>query len=61
MDAVKCSVPDFHDTAAAPGNDLPFLDVQDLMADGTVDVTFLFCPDDSAQAGLQFIFHRCTS
>ena len=55
------SVPDFHDSAAAPGDDLPFLDMQDFVADGTVHVTFFLRPDDGAGEGFQFIFHKGTS
>ena len=47
----------FHDLAAAAGDDLAGQDVEDLMADGTVDVTFFFCPDNGAQTAFQFVFH----
>ena len=55
--AVRRSVPDLHGLAAAAGDDLARLHVQDLVADRAVDIAFLLCPDHGAQAGFQFVFH----
>ena len=46
-----------HGLAAAPGDDLPGLDMEDLVADGAVDVAFLLCLYDKATAAFELIFH----
>lgn len=46
-----------HNFSAASGNHIAFAHMQQLVADGAVDVTFLFSPDHAVQASFQFIFH----
>ena len=53
----KISVQHLHGFAAAAGNYITGLHVQQLMADGAVDITFLFCPNHTVQTAFQFIFH----
>ncbi len=50
---------DLHYLATAPGDDLTGFDVQELMADGAVDITVLFRP--YYQRGKTFQFHSCLS
>ena len=50
-----------HRLAAAPGDDLTGLDMEQLMADGTVYIAFLFGPNYSAEGAFQFVFHKITS
>ena len=45
---------DLHYLATAPGDDLTGFDVQELMADGAVDITFFFCPLHGNQTAFQF-------
>ena len=50
-----------HDFSAAAGDYIARLHMQQLVADGAVDVTFLFCPNHTVQAALQFTFHSIPS
>lgn len=53
---------DLHGFSAAAGDHLTLLNVQDLMADRTVDVAFFFgLHDETAQAAFGFVFHKCGS
>jgi hypothetical protein len=47
----------FHQFPAAAGDDLTFLQMQDFVADGAVDIAFLFRPDNGGKAAFQFVFH----
>jgi hypothetical protein len=53
----KISVQYLHDLAAAAGDYIARLNVHQLVADGTIDITFFFCPNDGVQAVFQFVFH----
>ena len=56
--SVGCvSVQHLHDFSAAAGNYIAGLHMQQLVADGAVDITFFFRPHHAVQASLQFIFH----
>ena len=48
------SVHHFHDPAAAAGNHLAFLHVEDLVADLAVDIALFFRPGDGKCAFFQF-------
>ena len=48
------SVQYLHGFSAAAGDDLPRLHMQKLVADGTVNVTFLLCPDYGDKTAFQF-------
>ena len=52
------SVQYLHGLSAASGDHITGLYVQKLVADGAVDITFFFCPNDGVQAAFQFIFHN---
>lgn len=53
---------DLHDFAAATGDDMAFLYMEDFVANGAIDIAFFFCPDHkSAQAAFSFVFHKFTS
>ena len=54
---LRVSVQNLHDFAAAAGDYIARLHVHQLVADGTADITFFFCPNDGVQAVFQFIFH----
>ena len=54
------SVQHLHGLAAAPGDYIARLDVEQLVADGAVDVAFFFGPYHRNQAAFQFVFHRNT-
>ena len=58
---VFSSVQYFHDLTAAAGDHLSGLDMQQLMADGAVDIAFLFRSDNGGKAAFQFVFHIVTS
>ena len=46
-----------HRSSATAGDYIAWLDMQQLVADGTVDVTFFFCPNHAAEAAFEFVFH----
>ena len=47
----------FHHLAAAAGDDLSGFHVQQLVADGAVDIAFGFRPDYGGEGAFQFVFH----
>ena len=47
-----------HDLAAAAGDHIPGLDMEQLVADGAVDIAFLLRPDNGIECTFQFVFHR---
>ena len=51
------SVQHLHDFSAAAGDYIARLYVHQFVADGAVDITFLFCPNHAVQAAFQFAFH----
>ena len=51
------SVQHFHGLAAAAGDHLALLNVQQLVTDGTVDIALLLCPDHKAKTTFEFAFH----
>ena len=49
----------FHRFSAAAGDHLTGLHMEQLVADGAVDIAFFLCPNHAVQAAFQFIFHSC--
>ena len=54
-------IQDPHGAAAAAGDGIARLQMQELAADVAVDITFLLGLDHGNQAAFQFIFHSNTS
>ena len=44
----------FHHLAAAAGDDLAFLHMEDLVADGAINIAFFLCPHHSIKIASQF-------
>ena len=52
------SVQNLHGFSAAAGDYVACLHVEQLVADGAVDIAFLFCPNHAVQTTLEFVFHK---
>ena len=53
---VRESIQRLHHLAAAAGDHLAGLHMEDLVADGAVNIAFFFRPDHRAQAALKLVF-----
>jgi hypothetical protein len=63
QDDCQCiiSIQRLHELAAATGDNLTFLHMQHLTANGAVNITFMIRPNDGNETTFQFVFHYFTS